>query len=1327
VGLEDTFGIRWTDSQRDALDIHVNTAVTAGAGSGKTQVLAARYLLAAQQLIASTEYKGPEHILVLTFTDKAAAEMRERIGAAIQNYVRGSDFSRLDPLLKDRWLRFYTDLPVGEISTIHSFCARILRQYPVEARVDPEFAIIETYQQKQLLEDSIRAVVSRLARGMDESLALLLKTWSAPRLAEVLAMLAENGPLLSDWFDRYGNRTIVELERDQRETIMKAVERGLKELNTADHAQLIAEIDACPTLKDAAGDRLEEQRRVVAGCWRRCMQSIGTGDVDIDALTGLIDALCRQDGSPRSFRNMGSASVWGKQGKEFVGGRLQLLAEAVSAHVSDLSLRFGERDLASVHVLKALAIVARSVFEHFRQSKDRSGVLDFSDLETRARELLTMPSVRASLASRYRYVLVDEFQDTNGMQWEIIRSLCTTEDGSFSPDKLFLVGDEKQAIYSFRGGDVTTFARARRELAAGTTAPGAAAHGSPGTVATHVPGADISAAREASSYRKVVFEDNFRSCQRLVDSFNYLFSRLLSSGEVPDYEAQFQHMVKSNEKITQDGWAEIHLLRTSDGIDRLAAEAEMVAELAKRMASDDAVKALAGGEMPLVAILLRRMSAVKIYESALRRHGLAFSTVKGRGFYAQQEVLDLFNLLAFLSDPRRDIELFGVLRSPVFGLSDDDVVAILGTGTGSVWDRLRSSQIPKAVRCTQMLESWREIRDRCSVARLIRHILVDSGLYAPLAYGRRGKQRLANVEKVISLARSSDARGSGLAEFVEFLERQMESEEPEGEAELTIESPVVLMTIHQAKGLQFPAVIVPDLSARFNMGFEAPVYIGEVEGRRELGIKAPDPLNQGAMEKTALRTLIQSTIKKRDLAEQKRLLYVAATRARLLLALVGQAPSRSVQDKSFEELLCWSEWVWKACDLESVDEDTLAWSAHLQQPIESARVSIGPMTAILHRLAFAQPPAALSAAGRVAAAEASAGLDEMLDGGTGEAAGAVAGRALDDMTESEDGGLRSVSKRLDILDKLAKAELAPVTEQRRVLSRRVIDLSATAVMDYTRCPRLYYLRHYIGVPEQLLDQWADSACCEASAGCEPSGGCRAEANPRRGYSEDMASRARSRYGEDMTMGARIGDLLHRLIAHEVYGPGDPRTEMLVKSLLPPAELPLLGTYVETINAHLSSLQSLGYADRLRSLPRNARRCEVELDLVVGSTDQYVVRFTGFIDMLVSTQAGKWRILDFKTNAVGGADIARFTKEHLYDLQMELYMAAAGLALSRAGREDTIEKAEIIYTSAALRHEVDPDPNAIDKLLEVARSIYDGRFPRCDGACDTCGYEAVCRP
>lgn len=213
------------------------------------------------------------------------------------------------------------------------------------------------------------------------------------------------------------------------------------------------------------------------------------------------------------------------------------LAAAVSAQIRGLQYDLGPADLASIPILKALATVGDEVIGRFQAAKLQARVLDFADLEIKTRDLLRSHSeIRKTLAQRYRYVMVDEFQDTNAIQWEIIRHLCTSEhDQTFAADKLFLVGDEKQAIYSFRGGDVATFARARRELALSAEISG-----------------DL-------SYRSVVFEENFRSCQRLVDCFNFLFEKLLGSGEVEDYEALFQKMVKANARLTQDGRAEIHL------------------------------------------------------------------------------------------------------------------------------------------------------------------------------------------------------------------------------------------------------------------------------------------------------------------------------------------------------------------------------------------------------------------------------------------------------------------------------------------------------------------------------------------------------------------------------------------------------------------------------------------------------------------------------------------------------------------------------------------------------------------------------------------------
>lgn len=1281
----DAFGIRWTDSQRQALDIGSNVAVTAGAGSGKTQVLSARYLLAAEQLLSRGDYRGPESILVLTFTEKAAAEMKERIGAAISDYVHSDDFEALTYEHQERWLRFYRDLPVGEISTIHSFCARVLRQFPVESGVDPEFAIIEEYDQRQLLEDSIRGVMNDLARDMDPNLKLLLKVWSAPYLVNVLATVVLNGDRLAEWIDRYRTYPEEKLVEDQRNAVAAVVTEGFRRLATAGTSSLVDEIACCQPLRDPTGDKLEERRCSVVGLWRRCLASLQQGYIDLSEACSLVELLCRGKGEPRSFGNTGSKSVWGEVGREYLTSRLNSLAAAVSAQVRGLQFDLGPTDLMSIPMLKALAEVGHGAVQRFQMAKLHARMLDFADLEIKTRDLLrSHPEIRRDLAQRYRYVMVDEFQDTNAMQWEIIRHLCTTgDDQQYAPDKLFLVGDEKQAIYSFRGGDVATFARARRELA-------------------------LSAERSGtSSYRSVVFEENFRSCQRLVDSFNFLFEKLLGSGEVEDYEALFQSMVKANPKLTQDGRAEIHLVSAAEGVDRRAAEAEVVAQLAAEMMTDSAVREVADGKMPLVAILMRRMSVVKVYEGALRRHGLIFSTVKGRGFYQQQEVLDLFNLLAFLADERRDVELLGVLRSPVFALSDDEIVGILANTHGTVWERLCRNQSQAAVRCVDTLKRWLLLKDRCSVATLIRRILTDSDLYIPLAYGQRGRQRLANIEKVIALARSSDADGRSLAAFVSFLENQMDSAESEGEAEIAIESPIVLMTVHQAKGLQFPAVIVPDLSGEFNMGSDSAVYIGEIGGKVELGISAPNPDADMELSRTALRAATQHVTGVRQLAEQKRLLYVAATRAQILLAMVGQMPGESAAGRDFGELRCWCDWLERACGLRSAVEAASEPSDARDAAGELVRsAKVGPMTVAIHEFSTQQQ---VDQAGQVASA------GQVAHAGRVTQAGQVAqtGQVAQNAAMSSEVAAGKDQERLGLLETLSALEVAPsrAPERRRTLhTRDIITLSATAVMDFTRCPRFFYLRHRLGVPEQLL---------AASLGLD-------DAQSAVAASAEASIQASIGISMGASMGARIGDIFHRLVAMEVYDADDPRVRPVVASLLPPTDLPMLETYVSNISAHLQAFESLGYSERLRKLPASARRCEVGLDVVVDSNDRYEVRFTGFIDMMVTSGLMHWRILDFKTNALNQQPTDQFTRAHLYDLQMRLYMAIAGLALNRAGRADSVDMAEIVYTSVAQMHEVEPASDTIDQLLAIAERVYANDFPRRPGsACSDCVYQSLC--
>lgn len=1255
MSVLDAFGIPWTNSQLQALDMDANVAITAGAGSGKTQVLSARYMLAAERLLSGDNYRGPDGILVLTFTEKAAAEMKDRIGKAMSAYIGGEAFAQLPTRVRQCWLRFYDDLPTSEISTIHSFCSRILRRYPVESGIDPEFAVIEGDDHRQLLEDAIMDVLTHLAADMDSCLEALLKVWNASHLVRMLTTIVVRRDELAAWIKRYKSCTMHELEQYQRCVVDGVVKKALKRLNTPDNQQLVSEVLSYPAASDPAGDKLEEKRRLLAELWSACMACENNGSVNYGAVTRLLELLLTSSGEPRLFGRLGKAKVWGEGGKDYISSRLQLLAEAVASQQPGIGYSFRDADLVSVEILKALAQVGDAAIRHFQSMKNQARVLDFADLEIRTRDLLrSHPEVRAALAQHYRYVLVDEFQDTNAIQWEIIRSLCMEADSkSFFSDKLFLVGDEKQAIYSFRGGDVTTFAKARRELAS-----------SAGTA-------------QAETYRKVVFSENFRSCKQLVDSFNVLFRRLLGTGEVPDYEAEFQEMIKANKSLTQNGCAEVHLVEVRDGIDASLAEAETVARLATSMVKNSSVEEFEGGKPPLVAILLRRMNVVKLYESALRRHGLEFSTVKGRGFFQQQEVLDLSNLLAFLSDIRRDVELFGVLRSPIFALTDEEIARIMGNCEGSVWERLCQSTMPSAVKCREALERWRLLADRCTVASLIRYVLADSGLYCPLAYGPRGRQRLANIEKLVSLARSSDSRGHGLAAFVASLERQIASEEPEGEADIAVDSPVVLMTIHQAKGLQFPAVIVPDLAGEFNLGSDSAVYAGEVNGQMELGIKAPDPDRQGELQPTALRSLIKDISRPRQLAEQKRLLYVAATRAQLMLAMVGQRPKRSIQmsAKDYYQLNSWAEWLCKALDLESIDTGAPTLTVDSSLPALRSSVAVGPLTVVFHDVGFADDSESAQQGAEVSSETA----------------------AVSEVGSSQNRIRASLNESLEALDKLATVQPVRDISQQTVCCRETIDLSATAVMDFERCPRLFLYRHRLGIPERLLRSPLDSAC---------------------NGSESLLTTA---------FGPKLGDLFHRLIALEIYDSDDIRIKPVVCSLLSPADLGLLDRFVTTIEEHLEAFESLGYADRLRELPASRRRCELGLDFVIESNRHYEVRFVGFIDMLVSSGATSWRVLDFKTNALHGQPVGAFTRDHLYDLQMELYMAIAGLAFEKAGRTDTVEKAEIVYTSARDRYEVDPNPGAIDRLLGIAKSVYNREFPqRPSDMCQRCVYQSICQ-
>ena len=502
-------------------------------------------------------------------------------------------------------------------------------------------------------------------------------------------------------------------------------------------------------------------------------------------------------------------------------------------------------------------------FAHDRYTalKRERDALDFDDLEAGALALLeTNAAVRARWQAETAALLVDEFQDTNDRQRRLVR--CLNGDGG----KLFIVGDAKQSIYRFRGADVTVF-RAEREAIA--RAGGAV----------------------------VALATSYRAHRELIAGLNDLLRPVL--GETDDPARPWVEPFAPLRPYRADAGPgftaphiELHLAlgsKSEDGLER-AADA-LAARLAALVESGSVQLATAGGLRPLsygdVAILCRASTSFAAYENALERAGIPFLTVAGRGFYGRPEIRDLLNALAALADPTDDLALAGLLRSPALALSDAGLYRLCeardrAEGPTSLWQTLRASGAElagedgsRAARAATLISDLHAQAGRAPVADLLKAFLDATGYRAALIAA--GQARAArNVAKLLA-----DAHASGLVsagEFLAYVVELRDSGTREGEARATAEGAVQIMSVHAAKGLEFPVVVIGDAT------YDPPGRSG-VLFDPALGVLLAQ--KDDAKQLPAIYRLGKFTADDQEAAESDRLLYVAATRAREKLILSG--------------------------------------------------------------------------------------------------------------------------------------------------------------------------------------------------------------------------------------------------------------------------------------------------------------------------------------------------------------------------------------------------------------------------------------------------------
>lgn len=869
-----------TPEQRQAIEItDKNLVVVAGAGSGKTFVLVQRFMHLLDQ---NPSWTLPS-IVAITFTEKAAREMRDRVRQEISQ--RAAHTPPDDPNAK-RWRTHEASLDSARIGTIHSLCAQILRANAVEANLDPEFEVLDEIDTAILLDEAI-----------DQSLAELLETPARALLVEYGVQGVRTS--LHDLITSGQCERLIEQLADKTTEVLMKDWQAAWEVNThrvADALRNDGDFWDClywpmsiPEAEQPRGDKLWTVWEDILS-YRQVLKN-GTPLEIKTTIENLAETIVLNVGSDKNWQ-----------------GRLHeskaMLRTLRDDHLKTYKSLFLpppmelDRQLADLlfHWREATALVNK----RFRDLKDQNGTLDFNDLENMTAHLLThYPQVSRRYIQEFKHVMVDEFQDTNAMQRQIIYQLCGIGAKKAPAGKLFVVGDPKQSIYAFRGADVSIFRQVSEEII-------------------------------QAGGQQVQLSTSFRSHQNLIGCINELFGNLLKTETrfASAYSVTYAPMTANRASSHTANQSPITLMmlpktgKNGSGLDAEESrrwEADILASQLGRWVEQklevwdkksDQHRPLVFGD---ITILFQSLSNSPLYEETFQSYGLPYLTVAGKGYYDRQEVWDVMNLLRALHNPADDLSLAAALRSPLFGLSDEALLTLRLRRHGDkllhLWDALSQDAnrtvwepdwlpIPaedlSAVEfARQILTSLRTLAGRVTIAELIEQILERTGFEAILTGLPNGEKRRANVQKLLTVAEKSQR--VSLGEFNTYLRDMVEAEAREGEATLEAQNAITLMTVHASKGLEFPVVVLADCSWK-RQPDKPRIGVDPEVGPACRLMADSNESNDDVDKEGFVYKLAQLSAHARDMAERKRLFYVAATRAQDIMVISGHETSGNSQD-----------------------------------------------------------------------------------------------------------------------------------------------------------------------------------------------------------------------------------------------------------------------------------------------------------------------------------------------------------------------------------------------------------------------------------------------
>ncbi len=825
-----------TPNQTEALDINNHICVTAGAGSGKTTVLVDRYLT----ILKLREDVNPDQIAAITFTEKAAAEMKGRIIKELRKPEYAS--------IRDRHLEKMHSAP---ISTFHAFCSRILRENPFQAGVPANFGVLETIEKKLLLKQTIKDSLQEIATDTEdrhrEELERCLQSFTdSATLVEMLISLVDKRDVMKHLLDTvYSDSSIERLPTEWEEAYQSILPSSAEIAEFIDCLQRIQKIARGKNV-----DRVEFLTSDLAS-----LPELNASSTEVLSYLREIARLITTTGNEiakRDFIGLRNDTTDFEYEIVFLVSVARRIKEAPTVDCNDVD----SDDFLLLSVTRDMLMLYQRVLQDYQIAKLSQSKLDFADLQIYTRDLLkNNDRIRKKLLNQYKFYMVDEFQDTNELQYELVM-LLTDE---LKQGNLFIVGDPKQSIYGFRDADVRVFEKTQEKIVS-------------------MGGKDIH------------LKENFRSLQNSVGFANYLFARLMGDEKENDFEVIYEPL-NVGKTDNEEGVVEFILgQKDSDTANALNIESTLLAQHIKNIVSNeqhnrDNGKPVKYGD---IAILIRARRHLPDIENALHLAGIPYLTSGGIGFYQRQEIYDIWNYLNFLNAPEgNSLSLIGILRGPAFGISDNELFEIsLQNGEG-FWLKTQNynKKTDRLKTAVTILKEHHQVAHRLPVNQLILTIVNETGLIGTLKTGSKGEQRWANYQKLLDIARNFEAQENRptLTDFIEYLDILITDEPREGDAPIEEDSDSVkIMTIHAAKGKEYPVVILPCLN-RQGQGSREP-FIDEKLG---IGFKLLIPSQNYDQSSPEIVLLMKNIASAKDEAEKKRLLYVATTRAKNRLILSG--------------------------------------------------------------------------------------------------------------------------------------------------------------------------------------------------------------------------------------------------------------------------------------------------------------------------------------------------------------------------------------------------------------------------------------------------------